>query len=318
MRTRVLVVVVAVVALAAGCKKKKATASAASGSGAGTGSAGPAGSPGPAPAGKVTITAKPGGTRAKLDAAEIAKAAAGKNTPAAPAAPAEVKPEQDDQGDLSVVYAEGESDARALLKDAQVFETAVENLNASIKLPRNIEIHVDRCGEANAFYDPEKHSITLCDELVEDVAQSMAEGRTDDELGEAVVGATYFFFLHELGHALIDQLQLPAVGRQEDAVDQLAAIILISGGDEGEAMALNGAESFTASGQDDTPFWDEHSLNEQRFYNIICLIYGSNPEKYADLVKDGTLPEERAEQCPDEYQQVSASWDKLLEPYSKE
>ena len=27
-------------------------------------------------------------------------------------------------------------------------------------------------------------------------------------------------------------------------------------------------------------YWDEHSLDEQRFYDTICLIYGHAPDKY--------------------------------------
>jgi len=63
--------------------------------------------------------------------------------------------------------------------------------------------------------------------------------------------------------------------------------------------------------------WGEHSLSEQRFYNILCLVYGSNPEKFNFLVEDGDLPEERAEICPSEYERKVNSWDTLLSPYWK-
>ncbi|MGB2924306.1 MAG: DUF4344 domain-containing metallopeptidase [Limnothrix sp.] len=29
---------------------------------------------------------------------------------------------------------------------------------------------------------------------------------------------------------------------------------------------------------EDLPFWDEHALSSQRFYNTACLIYGSDPD----------------------------------------
>ncbi len=74
--------------------------------------------------------------------------------------------------------------------------------------------------------------------------------------------------------------------------------------------------AFEAEGEvDDTPYWDEHSLNEQRFYNTVCLIYGSDPDAWDDLVGEDDLPEERAEQCPDEYKQISTSWNRLLKPF---
>ena len=38
---------------------------------------------------------------------------------------------------------------------------------------------------------------------------------------------------------------------------------------------------------------DPHSLDEQRFYDTICLLYGHNPDKYEYLIKNGTLPMNR-------------------------
>ena len=65
-------------------------------------------------------------------------------------------------------------------------------------------------------------------------------------------------------------------------------------------------------------FWDEHSLGEQRWYNIVCWSYGSDPEGLSDLVGDDWLPEARASQCPDEFARMSKAWDTLLSPYVKE
>ena len=35
---------------------------------------------------------------------------------------------------------------------------------------------------------------------------------------------------------------------------------------------------------------DEHLLKEQRFYNSLCMLYGSDPVKHANIVNDGYLP----------------------------
>jgi len=86
-------------------------------------------------------------------------------------------------------------------------------------------------------------------------------------------------------------------------------------------MALDGAVSFLlyASLNEGEPqvYWDEHSLDEQRFYDTVCLIYGRDPEKYAYLVHDGTLPRERAEFCGEEYDRISMAWQTLLAPVLK-
>ena len=62
---------------------------------------------------------------------------------------------------------------------------------------------------------------------------------------------------------------------------------------------------------------DEHSLDEQRFFDTICLVYGHDEEKYAYLVENGTLPEERALFCSEDYEKVNRAWRQLLAPYLK-
>lgn len=79
--------------------------------------------------------------------------------------------------------------------------------------------------------------------------------------------------------------RLPAVGREEDAADQLAALILIKSGDDGVGVAALGAQLFRvlALSGEKTPFFDEHSLYAQRYYNVMCLVYGSNPERCSGM-----------------------------------
>ena len=49
-----------------------------------------------------------------------------------------------------------------------------------------------------------------------------------DRLGQLLLGNYVFILFHEIGHALIHELNLPVVGVEEDAVDEFAAIALIS------------------------------------------------------------------------------------------
>jgi hypothetical protein len=207
---------------------------------------------------------------------------------------------------------------RQVLEDNHIFELVAEGLNKTVRLPRTIDIQLVDCGTVNAFYDPNNSRIIVCYELLSyfvDVFKPTAQ--SDDQLGQAVIGATIFSFYHETGHALIHQLDLPAVGREEDAVDQLATLILMAAGDDGVGMALSGAYWFQLQQKagNDTPFWDEHAFEGQRFYNIMCLIYGSAPSKYAGFVASGNLPEARAQRCEEEYGKTQRSWEKLLQPH---
>jgi hypothetical protein len=62
-------------------------------------------------------------------------------------------------------------------------------------------------------------------------------------------------------------------------------------------------------------FYDEHGLDLQRAYTIVCYLYGSNPEKYKQLATDTKLPEERQGACVGEYKNQAWSWDELLRPH---
>ena len=67
----------------------------------------------------------------------------------------------------------------------------------------------------------------------------------------------------------------------------------------------------------DLPFWDAHGLSAQRFFNVACIIYGSNPSAFAKLAGEIALPAERAQFCPGDFQRRRRSWAILLSPYRK-
>jgi len=206
-----------------------------------------------------------------------------------------------------------------VLAQNHVFETLTESLNKLIRIPTTVDVQLVDCGTINAFYDPTQKRVIVCYELMTYFAQIFKPSMPDDnQLGMAVIGATTFAFFHEIGHGLINLLDLPAVGREEDSADQLATLILISDGDDGVGLALSGAHWFQLqeqAGANQTPFSDEHAFDMQRFYNILCMVYGSDPQKYADFVSSGTLPEARAQRCPEEYAKIAHSWEKLLQPH---
>lgn len=208
----------------------------------------------------------------------------------------------------------------AALHEAKLLEEFAAALNESITLPVPVGVRFAECGEANAFYDPSEQQISMCFELLEDYYETMADQyETQDELDAAVMGAFVLVLFHELGHALVHVLDLPITGREEDAVDQLAAWAMIDD-ETGDEAVLSAALSYYVSAEqsgneiDDSTFADEHSLDKQRFFNLVCWVYGSNPEKHEGLVGDDYLPEARAERCPGEYEQIDKSWSRLLEP----
>lgn len=216
---------------------------------------------------------------------------------------------------------------KKVFRDERFFEDVVEDLDKTLVLPRNLDVKLQECGEVNAFYDPEDGAVHLCYEMVEHFLQIFAgEDQTEEEAEEAggkAIAALVFVFYHELGHALIDIYDLPVTGREEDAVDQLATVMLLETWDseDSELAMIASAEWFDSSAaerEEDPDMADEHALDEQRYYNLLCWTYGSDTEYFADQIEDWELPEARAERCEEEYQKMSRSWDQLLGPHMVE
>ena len=196
----------------------------------------------------------------------------------------------------------------AKMKERKVLEGAAEMLSA-LKLPKALTLKATSCGEANAWYDSDTGAITFCYELVRDFVKSASNSSKFNLTPEqAVIGPFMFIVLHETAHAVFAVLAIPVLGREEDAADQVAAYAATQlGGDFAERMLRAAAfmydsDSARKPGEDD--FADVHGLDRQRFYNVLCLAWGSDPKRYAFAKELGKLPDERAEGCADEYHQV--------------
>lgn len=197
----------------------------------------------------------------------------------------------------------------------QLFSSLASELNMAFKLPRDLIIEHRSCDAVNAFYESDTGSIWLCYELLSSVAD-LASDRHNlpaAEVTERVRGTWMFIFFHELGHALIDYYDIPIAGSEEHAVDNFSTLSLLAS--DGAKTALLAASYWGASDSriyTELDYADQHALNAQRFYSILCLVYGSDPGAHADIVDDGTLTSERAAQCPEEYERVRESWQRLL------
>lgn len=218
-----------------------------------------------------------------------------------------------------------------MYKQSKILDFYVQVLNKLIRVPQKVAVVPTSCGTANAFYDPKQHAIFLCYELVDDFFDLFRQtAASSEELVSNVIGVTTFVFFHEAGHALIAELNLPTVGREEDAVDQFSALLLAN--PEMEWTLISGASWFSLKtqreniglpglakwfmGSDLRRYADEHSLDEQRFYNVVCLVYGRDPNGHSEYIPQGSLTPERAQRCPSEYAKIMASWGRLLTPYA--
>jgi Putative metallopeptidase len=135
-------------------------------------------------------------------------------------------------------------------------------------------------------------------------------------LVEFVSGNLLFVLLHELGHAVITQMGLPVLGRIEDAADTFAVLMLLRmGPDFSHRVLVDAAEGwFLAARRDQktgqqVAFYAEHALNEQRAYQIVCIMVGSDRDGFADLATETGLPVDRQATCLGDYSNAAFSWD---------
>ncbi|MGB2919445.1 MAG: DUF4344 domain-containing metallopeptidase [Mycobacterium sp.] len=236
-----------------------------------------------------------------------------------------------DDGVMTFTYEDAESPeaiaGRTLMQDNQLLEDLSDDINEGPMLPTDIALLGAQCDEANAFWDPEDQSITLCYEDAALAQEIFTEAGDPDPVASAL-NSEYATFYHEVGHMVISIYELPATGREEDVADQLAAYVLLQPDDGGEPdpesvqAVKDFARTFSASGDQRVElspedFADVHSLDETRVFNLQCWIYGSNPDANGDLVASGDLTADRADGCEDEWILLDRSWSTLLEPYFK-
>lgn len=120
-------------------------------------------------------------------------------------------------------------------------------------------------------------------------------------------------FYHELGHALIDIMDLPVFGQEEGAADTASILMIDAFYDNNSAVDIARDAAFgfldEADTSGDTPaWWDVHGPDQQRYYNLVCLFYGADPDARAGLADELELPEDRADSCEEEFDLAVSSW----------
>jgi len=139
---------------------------------------------------------------------------------------------------------------------------------------------------------------------------------------EFVTGNTLFVLGHEAGHALISEMGIAVLGREEDAADVFSALVALQIGNAfADRVLINAATGWFYSNRRDRQdhvkmtYYDEHGIDLQRAYNIVCLMVGSDPEKFEHLAEMTKLPPERRGTCQGDYSNASWSWEQVLKPH---
>ncbi|WP_082111434.1 DUF4344 domain-containing metallopeptidase [Grimontia sp. AD028] len=202
-----------------------------------------------------------------------------------------------------------------------VAKETVKLVNDYAPLPDTLTI---RFGNLDGpLFDPETTTIQMPYEFVryaKEKFQSVPpshEGITPDEATKASILHT---LLHEYGHAYLFLWDFPALGKEEDAVDSFATLSIIRFYDAETAFIgvdLFAIEDMGTEFIDDVSMWGEHSLDAQRYARSLCLIYGSDPEKFEDLMDPELVEAERDLFCPYEFETQSRNWSRVIEMLSE-
>jgi hypothetical protein len=209
------------------------------------------------------------------------------------------------------------------LKQEQILEYVQNVLNA-FKLPRPLAIKFSDCdGVSNAWY--RRDAVVVCYEYVADIMKDAPQEQLPLGLSrmDTIVGTLTDVFLHEAGHAIFDYFKIPLFGNEEDAADQFSAFIMLQfDKDRARRLILGSAYQYRMGIKNakltTSAFADVHGQPAERFYNVLCMAYGADPELFGDLVTKAFLPRKRAQNCPSEYQQVKFAFETLIAPHIDE
>jgi len=209
-----------------------------------------------------------------------------------------------------------------LMKDQRHTLERVQKMLAPFQLPWPLEIVSKECdGEADAMYLD--GTITICYEYIAQLRRDMPADTTAAGIApiDTVVGPFVDTILHEFAHALFDYLDIPVLGREEDAADQVAAYMYLQlGKAEARRLIMGTVYTYMQEVKDTDPptmaeFADEHSTTEQRRFNLLCMAYGADPKLFADVARWGGLPPERVEICEEEFELIALAYNALIGPH---
>ncbi|MBL8756204.1 MAG: hypothetical protein JNK15_23115 [Planctomycetes bacterium] len=125
--------------------------------------------------------------------------------------------------------------------------------------------------------------------------------------------------LHELGHALVREFDLPILGNEETMADAFATHYLTTYLPERAAEVLEArARSLMLEANDvpraDWPVRGEHDNDARRAFQIAALAVAADPVKYANVAKAVAMSDADMRRAEDYGADVHRSWRRILAP----
>jgi hypothetical protein len=168
-------------------------------------------------------------------------------------------------------------------RNDKALQRELGQVDQEVTFPRPLPVIFSQTGQVNAWYAPASHQVIFSYELAAHLEELFrSEPRFAKQATAMAQNASRFILMHELGHAVIEEMDLPQTGKNEDAADELAVLMCTRSGDKEGAAAA--AQAFLLMGKkykDATKapalFYDEHSLDMQRYFHILANLEAAMP-----------------------------------------
>lgn len=221
------------------------------------------------------------------------------------------------------------------IKRSKFAERMAQLTQGTTRLRQDLSIGFESCGNPNAFFDPQRSAIIFCVEMIELMVE---QARSDTEVAmkwsreeftRTIDGAIWGIFFHELAHAVIAINRVATTGREEDVADQFSVYYALHLAEPRNISVvlptiwffnrLAKSSTVFSSNQDDIKrlMADEHSLNEQRIYNLACWALGANSKWGVFSANFVGLPQERGARCSAEYAKLDYGIKSRFKKYFK-
>ena len=223
---------------------------------------------------------------------------------------------------VDVVYTEPQDPQFRPIRDRLMRRQVLEQLRlflSPLRLPRKLLVQIDQCNAERRPYQP-GGPVTICYEYIAKVDQIAPRNQPAGGLPREtmITGAFIQAVLHEVAVATFDILEIPVWGRETDAADKLAGFIMVQFGKDVALKIMVGAAWFFDASErtwNELDYASEQSPEAQRFFNYLCIAFGSDPASFKFLIDQNLLPVRRAQRCTQEFYALRFAFAKTLLPH---
>ncbi|WP_420855602.1 DUF4344 domain-containing metallopeptidase [Vibrio maerlii] len=192
--------------------------------------------------------------------------------------------------------------------------------------PFESDLTIEYGAEDGPLYDPSEQSILIPYAFYLESVDYFAENRDEEESGASAesgaIDTMLHTLLHEVGHAYVVEREIAILGKEEDVVDNFAAIILLNYVENGDDVSISAADmfAFESQSEENSEYYElgeyagEHSFDLQRYFATLCLVFGSDPDKHKHLLDEveEDFITDRREHCIDSFETVNNNWHQYL------